>query len=145
MVIHSFPLNLSSGSTEADRTVALGRYLQSVAKLGSQDFIEFLFPRYLREKARLITEMEQLLRTHGGKPQIWAEDIRGSIDAIYATLEMRASPYPRDLCLGRTPGEATALLLELIGSYGELLEYWPDIVIAAKELRERGIRLAVPF
>jgi len=144
MVILSFPLTATAGGTETDRTMALGRYLQSVSRLGVPEFIEFLLPRYLRDKARLIGELERLLVIHKGQPQAWAEDVQGSIDAIYAALETRASLCPRDLCVGRTPDEAIALLLDLIGRYGELLEYWPDIVIAAKNLRERGIRLAVP-
>jgi hypothetical protein len=49
---------------------------------------------------------------------------------------------PLDLLQGRNLNEARKLSQRLVGSFGQLVLWWPEIVATAKDLRGKGIRLA---
>jgi hypothetical protein len=111
--------------------------------MGVEGVADYLHPFYVREKARMYGDLEQLLRTHHGEPKEWAEDVEAVMAALEAALTDRSRFYPRDMGPPTDPKGAFAAMLDLIGRYGELLEYWPDIVQTAKALREKGIRVSV--
>jgi hypothetical protein len=59
-------------------------------------------------------------------------------------LTSRQADYTTPCDIARVLGESSALsfLRRQVGLYGELLENWPGIVQAARELRGDGVRLS---
>jgi hypothetical protein len=92
-----------------------------------------------RQAARLAGQ----LRQYGGQPAFWADDVRGYLAALRAEMPGPDFATPSDL--GGGSGEASRRLFQrLVLRLGGLLQAWPDVVEAARALRARGVRLAVP-
>ena len=117
---------------DATRLRALGRHYQHVA---SQDWT--LHVR--RANAELYARAEAQLRLHGGEPAWWARELRTFLGTMRAAerrpdyavaTELRELDHPR------------ARTQDIFLRTGKLLEAWPDVMAAARELRERGVRMA---
>jgi hypothetical protein len=128
----------------AARMRGLGRHLQQFAALSWREFDERVRMDRYRRAALWAAALEERLRTHGGTPSLWAEDVRRAVDHAAVTLVAENYGVPRGLEAGRSTNDARALLQRLIRRYGDLLEVWPTLVDKAKRLRARGHRLAQP-
>jgi hypothetical protein len=77
-------------------------------------------------------------------PGYWANDVHHLLGALRQALPDPDYLVPRDLAERFGGAQARSLLRRLVRRFGELLQVWPDLVAAAKHLRERSVRLAVP-
>ncbi len=143
MLVHSFAATFPVALSVVDRTRALGRYLQTTGRLDPKEFEDFFFPFVSRGKADSIGKMEALLAEYDEKPRAWADDVRSGLEALREALSSRETVLARDLGTGRTAEETLALTQRLIVLYGELLEAWPDIVEATRNLKAKGKRLSI--
>jgi hypothetical protein len=87
---------------------------------------------------------EARLRQFGGQPACWAHDVQQLLGVLRHALPGGDYLVPRDLAEGFGGTAARPLLPRLVRRFGEVLQVWPDLFAAAKELRGRGVRLAKP-
>jgi hypothetical protein len=60
------------------------------------------------------------------------------------SMELKSEWLPLDLCRERAGGARLLITREILTRFGQLLEWWPVMVEAAKMLQEQGITMAKP-
>jgi hypothetical protein len=132
----------SCATTPQERLRLIGSHLVDIGSLATEDFAEFIRPHLLRRVEREIIEFENVLRRFDNKPKQWAREVkdwcveraRVTHDPLFIIpLELRRSEMA---CL-RTK--------TIIEKFGRLLGWWPNIVAASEELKQRDSRLARPL
>jgi hypothetical protein len=126
----------------AERFAALGKHLRWLGSLNSPEFEARLRSVQQFRNFAFSTVLESQLRTYGGAPGFWANDVRRMIELMSKASAAEDHLVPRDLRQGRDAGEARRLGQELIGKFGELLVAWPALAAAATRLRVNGFPLA---
>ena len=122
---------------------ALGRYLSALGGLALPDLEDLVRVQMWRIKSDIIAKLEDHLETYEEKPDYWAKDVRKYLTILRESLLNDDCFVPRDLSEKLGPSEARRKTRRLIRRFGELLYWWPEIVGAAKRLRERGCRPAI--
>ena len=122
----------------------LGSYLRELASLETEGFEAFVRGAQQMRNLTFTVLLETRLAEHGARPLYWAEDVRKTIEFIRRAAAGKDYVVPRDL-LDAGDVDATRLLTrELVAKFGELLEAWPVLVEATRQLRARGCRVSVP-
>jgi hypothetical protein len=88
-----------------------------------------------------VSQLSARLRQYQSEPTFWANDVRQVLSILEEALPRGLCAIPADLG-GPTGNGATEKLRRLVARLGELLEFWPDMVEAARDLRGRGVRPA---
>jgi hypothetical protein len=128
---------------EAERLRALGRHLIEIGSLRQPDFEEFARLHIWRLQCDYARYHEQHLAACGAQPEFWASDIRRFTETLRRALPGKDYLVPRDLLAARRdPEEARCLARRLVFRFGQLLHWWPELVEAARTLRDREHRLA---
>jgi hypothetical protein len=126
----------------ADRIRALGRHLTWLGTLDVRDFEDFIRQIFLRQMGGNVARLEESLGIYNRSPEYWANDVEEYLDAVLEAMPKREIVHPAELEQEYGLEEALSLVQRLIERYGELAILWPDIVGAAKKLRESGLGLA---
>ena len=129
------------GSTEDGvrrRAERLGRHLQWVGALDMGDFEAFLLHEFRKILADDVSFLERSLVIADDEPEEWARDVRGHIESVLEVLTSRRIVTPIDLFDGADRTAALARAQRLIGRFGELMVYWPDMLEASRRLRDEG-------
>jgi hypothetical protein len=137
--------SFTPGANSADprkSLLALGRALEDWGTSAAADFEELVRLVLWNQTSRKIVQLENQLRAAQGQPAYWAEDVRRLLALWRKTLPEREYAVPSDL-VGTFGSDAFACLQRLVRRFGRLLQVWPDIVAATKDLRARGRRLGV--
>jgi hypothetical protein len=121
---------------------ALGAALSNVAALAPADFEQQVRLHVCNARSRWLGQLEEQLRRLGGSPTWWAADVQQVMARLRDGLLQSERCLPGDLCAAVGPDRAGVILQELVGQFGRLLQVWPDVVAAARCLRQRGVRLA---
>lgn len=121
---------------------ALGQALIDWGLAPPADFANLLRLLMWNQASRKVMQLENLLRTSGGQPAFWADDVRQFLALWKSVLPNLHYAVPHDL-VEMAGDDACAGFQRLVHRFGRLLRVWPDIVDAAKQLRARGRRLAV--
>jgi hypothetical protein len=82
------------------------------------------------------------LRQFGGRPEFWADDVRRVLALLQEDLTGKRCPAPCDLVEAFGMDTAGELSRRLVLRLGQMLQCWPDMVEAARDLRAHGVRLA---
>jgi hypothetical protein len=96
-----------------------------------------------RESARWTVEaLDRQLADQSETPEFFRAHLADLRERIL--LASRQADYATPHDIARVLGETNALsfVRRLVGIYGELLEAWPAVIQAARELRGDGIRLS---
>jgi hypothetical protein len=133
-----------AGADAAPRLRALGARLDELGAAGPADFEAGLNALLRTQMSGLAARLEGLLGAHGGQPPYWAEDVRTLLTALREALPRADWAAPTDLRAAFGLEGARELFRRLVWQFGELLRVWPDLVEAARDLRARGPRPAVP-
>ena len=128
----------------AERMRTLGRRLQLLGRLYTGEFEEFLRIGRWQRLTGWVTRLEHTLAMHDDAPDSWKTDVQECIDAAHKSL-LENDVVPSDLLLELPPDQALGVMQRLVFQYGELLELWPDMWEAARNLKENGRTLAVPL
>jgi hypothetical protein len=128
----------------AERLRALGHRLQGLGRVPARDFEEFLRIGHWQRLTEWISRLENTLTIHDESPDSWKDDVQRCIDAARESL-LQDDVAPVDLARKCGEGQALAIMQRLTYRFGGLLEHWPDICEAARNLRENGRTLAVPM
>lgn len=129
----------SPHSDTATRLQQLGRHLAGFAAQPAADFLEALHRVVLEQGSHQIIALEESLRVETDAPEFWRRDMQEFIDHTREAVEREDFDVPDELKAGRTLEENRELMQKLIRGYGMLLEDWPGIVAAAKDLRREGM------
>ncbi|MEI9894949.1 MAG: hypothetical protein WDN28_13945 [Chthoniobacter sp.] len=127
----------------ATRMQKLGRHLTEFAAQPAADFREAFRPFVLAHVSARIGSLEEGLRTETEAPEFWRRDMQEFLDRTREALQREDFDIPQELKAGRSSGESRGLMQKLIAGYGLLLEDWPGIVAAARDLRRAGHRFSV--
>lgn len=133
-----------SVSDERLRLQTFGKHLMEVASMPGRDFEEFVRVQLWRMQSDTIAHLEGYMYYCRRSPDFWADDVQYYIHNLRSALTTESFIIPRDLLDGRSPDEARKVSQRLVFKFGQLLYHWPELVEAAKTLRARGRRLAVP-
>jgi hypothetical protein len=120
------------------RMQKLGRYLSDFAAQPAVDFRQTLHHVLLSHESKKIIALEHALFTEIDAPEFWRRDLRDFLDHTRDTMQHEDFDVPHELKAGRTIEENRDLMQKLVASYGMLLEDWPAIVSAARDLRREG-------
>lgn len=90
-----------------------------------------------------IQQMEGYLQHYRRVPAFWAKDVDNYLHHFHTALISENFVVPKDLLGSRNADEARKLSQQLVFKFGQLLYYWPELVTAARTLRDRERRLSV--
>jgi hypothetical protein len=116
--------------------VRLGRHLVALARLDPADLQSAIAPALVARTARELEQAEERLRTFGGRPGHWADDLHRWMAAAEQEAASRLTLTPVEVDRERARAR--------LGHFGELLQAWPALRAAALRLRARGLRLGRP-
>lgn len=122
---------------------ALGRFLIELSLLEPSDFGHHLKSLMIKRLDAEICDLNQVLLVHDKRPALWQSDICHRL-ATRKTAKFTDFLRPTDMWSEGAPQSSFPTTQFLIGQYGRLLLWWPEIIVAAKELRHRGRRLGRP-
>jgi len=126
----------------------LGRCLIELSALPWPELREVMRLQLARSLARRITLCEALLRSHPNGHSQWRRDLESHIGSALGMLRDVDTLQPIDLPRDATehaPLDRPAAFQLVLRRFGELLEAWPAIVVAARTMAHAGVRLAQPI
>src|ERR1051325_5646602 len=86
--------------------------------------------------------LEFRLRDEVAAPDYWRRDLEAFIAHSRDALMHPDFDIPLELKSKRSDDANRVLMQQLLANFGALLEDWPDIVQAARELRDEGLVLS---
>lgn len=125
--------------TEA-RLARLGAHLRELAGRPRQELLERFLLLRAQQLARLTARLTDLLERHRPAPSAWVKDVEHALRIMEQTAPQPSSVIPQDVDSEEPFGD----FADLLGRYGELLQAWPALDAAARDLRAEGTRLSVP-
>jgi hypothetical protein len=117
----------------AMRLRAFGCYLAALGEMASGEFDAFVRYQIIAAVGLRIEALTRVVDQNNGQPQQWAEDCAAAkTEALRALAEdaLVVSDIP-----GATPDERQRRFQRLLLRYGRLLDAWPTLLDAAKQLR----------
>jgi hypothetical protein len=131
-----------AGGTASERMIRLGRYLIDCARQSTASFAARIRDIVRGEREYFAGVIEETLAGVSDAPPAWYRLGRQYADRLRSD-DPESFPVPVDLvAAGRGPEGAFRIAQAMIGAFGELLVAWPELLIAARALRERGHGLA---
>lgn len=122
----------------AERIRMLGRNLSAFAARPERDFKAAARLVVQEVEARKLSYFEERLRVETEAPEFWRRDLEDFIAHTRQAMTHEDFDIPFDLKEQRSDDENRRLMQLLLQNYGALLEDWPDMFAAARELRESG-------
>jgi hypothetical protein len=126
----------------ADALRAVGRSLADWGSAPQADFEELVRLVLWGQMSRLASQWENQLREHSEHPTFWAKDVKLLLVTLREALPSPSYQLPCDLSAVYGAEDTRPRFQQLVCRFGELLQAWPQMVDAARELRARGIRPA---
>ncbi|MGB9177731.1 MAG: hypothetical protein WCB68_00680 [Pyrinomonadaceae bacterium] len=135
-----------SGSADiSGRMQSLGKHLIEIGSMSLRDFEEFARLHLWREQSSKMANLEKEFMRYQNPPDYWARDLKEYLATIRASLAKPEYVVPLDLRKNRSLEQARELSRQLVMNFGSLLCDWPNMIEAARRLRARGERLALPI
>jgi AcrR family transcriptional regulator len=130
-------LGLTNATPGAPRLQLLGRQIAELAGLPAADFTATIRKQLLDGASGVLIAHEQMLQ---GLPAAspWARDLRAFLPTLIQQLTAADPAAPMEMVERWGAARAPALTRELIARFGELLQAWPALFAAARELNRAG-------
>jgi hypothetical protein len=129
-------------NTAAIRMRGVGRHLREIADTDFATFVEFLRLQILHHESLKIGYLEHRLKKEAEAPDFWRKDVEAYLQHTREALTFDDFDIPLDWKNKTDADSARREMQRLLLQFGQLLEVWPDLIEAAKQLRERGEPLA---
>jgi hypothetical protein len=126
-----------SDTTEV-RMRQLGSHLRSIGEQPLVDFVESIRLHIVEQESSRLDYLDQQLRDDTESPEFWREDLEAYLAHVREALTHDDFDIPFDLKSGRSDDENRQLMRVLFSRYGRLLQDWPDMVAAAREINAQG-------
>jgi len=120
----------------------LGKAVTELASLPRPEFEETVRIQVWNQMSKQAMQLAVQLRQFAGQPDFWANDVRQMLAALGEELPRNQYIIPLDLAAEPNDCHAAELFQRLALRLGQLLQVWPDMVEAARDLRSRGVRPA---
>ena len=133
---------LPFGMPESERMISLGSYLFDIGSMPTHNFEKFAKKCLLYRRAQQFRALELLRQRNTEAPSYYTDDLQRYSKALRAALESSESVVPVELRQAYGSDFGLVILQRMTAKYGTLLEYWPHIVAAARDLSQRGIEIA---
>jgi hypothetical protein len=140
----TYPIPFTSNNVE-DNIRKLGDRVVELGALPERDFKERICGLLLNGASMQIRSLEHLLKKHRETPTFWADDVKRRMAALRSALIDPTFFVPIDLQKPHSHDAVLTLTQRLVLKFGQLLQAWPQLVQAARALREKGIRVAQPI
>jgi hypothetical protein len=126
----------------AQRLQDVGAALRRLAILPANEFTKVLTRLVRQMLASLATQWESSLARHAEQPAYWAADLRRLLDLLRTRMTAADCAVPADLVAAAGAAQAMPLFQHLLAKFSQLLEAWPTLVEAARDLRSAGVGVA---
>jgi hypothetical protein len=133
--IHLFDAGFTRTPTE--RLHKLGYYLEEMGKLPKDQFEDFVRYHLWNSISEVISSCEERLQKES-LPKFLVRDVQN-----YIRKARQVALYPIDQLYSLPGGYQT--MQGLLIQFGQMIAWWPEIIHAAKQLRQEGYRLAQPL
>ncbi len=121
----------------ADRMRYLGRHLTSIGSQRLPDFVDYISAQILEHESSRLDYLEEQLREDTETPDWWREDLEGYLAHVREALTHDDFDIPFEMKADRSAAENRELMRQLFARFGRMLEAWPDIVSATREVNAR--------
>ena len=130
-------LPAGTGPSPADRLQAIGRQLRGLAGLPLAELGATVSNHLVNQDAARLRALHQQLERHADSSTPWVRDCRAMLEDHLADLLEPTGLAARELVpLGEA--RAAELTRTLIASFGALLEAWPALLAAGRQLQNDG-------
>jgi hypothetical protein len=121
----------------------LGNYLIEVGGTSPREFREIVKRQFLHHLSLRCTLIFSALQSYPGAPEYWRRDVEVAIEKLEAS--MATGDYLKLLDIEAVESEMDTLWVaqSLLKRCGELIQNWPDICAASRELRRGGEVFAI--
>ncbi len=127
-----------AGADASACTAGLGRYLSEMANVPAREFHELLAVEVLSHESEKLSWLEKQLDEATDAPEFWRDDVRAYLQHVREALTHEDFDIPLDLKARGTPPENRLFMQRMVSEFGSLLQEWPAMVEAARELRDAG-------
>lgn len=121
----------------ADRMRHLGRHLASIGSQRLPDFLDYLGAQLLEHESSRLDQLEEQLREDTETPDWWRADMEAYLAHVREAITHDDFDIPFELKADRSAAENRELMRQLFVRFGRLLEAWPDLVSATREVNAR--------
>jgi len=128
----------AESATPAARMSLLGRHLAEIAAQPTKDFVETIRTHTLEHESTKCDRLEEDLEEAGDIPEFWHRDVQAYLAHVRDALTAPDFDIPLDLRGTRSDEENRAFMQQLVARFGALLQAWPALVQAAREINSRG-------
>jgi hypothetical protein len=119
----------------------LGKSLREWGSVPLADFENLVRVKRLDDISGQMAALEVQLKKHDRQPSYWADDVNFCLGAFREAMTDDLIVVAQDLQADFGVEAARILMQRLVRRFGELLQYWPSLCEAARELGARGIKL----
>ena len=141
-LIHGAP-EVSGGEDGQNGLHRLGAHLQQISSGSLADFDDTVKTCFWRRHGESFSEASKY-RPDPEIPDYYQACRQQHRQTVRGAIVSPKYFIPRDLRDLGSEEEVRRMVQSLVHDQGRLLEHWPDIVQAARELREKGVRLTRP-
>jgi hypothetical protein len=130
------------GGPEARNLRVVGEGLAELGALPPAAFLEAVRLQVGGQMSGLAAQLAGLLQQHHGQPAWWAADVQRVLTVLRGRLTQDDYVVPDDLAQAFGRDAAMPVFQRLVTRFGRLLQDWPVLVEAARDLKARGVRPA---
>jgi len=131
-------IELPDRADAATRTIALGRHLSALGARSEADFRQHLRECALGLQGEKLGWLAAQLRTDEGSSAWWHRDVEAYLEHCQEALAVEDFDIPYDLAGRRSAEENRRFMRRLCAEFGRVLEEWPAIFAAAREMNTQG-------
>ena len=121
----------------------LAEYFDDLATLALPALVDRVGSLYLRGQCGRLGDLERDFPAGVESPR-WNRDGRAVFEALRGAVQRSPAISPAEFCVGRSSDEGMLLFQQFLGKFAALLRSWTILVEGAAQLRQEGIRIAVP-
>jgi hypothetical protein len=121
----------------AERMRHLGRHLAGIGAQRLPDFVDYIGSQLLEHESSRLDQLEEQLREDTETPDWWRDDLEGYLAHVREALTHDDFDIPFEMKADRSAAENRELMRQLFARFGRMLEAWPDIVSATREVNAR--------
>lgn len=132
-------------SDATENLCAVGRILEEWGALPRKDFEEAVRQKLSHRWLKQIELIEKLLDTHRRQPEFWADDVTKCLTGLRSAVNSQRAVLGSDLAGSDDNVDCLSMMQKYMAKFGALLQVWPALRQASRELHLRGVELARPI
>lgn len=135
-----FDSNTFSSDSESNLRT-LGLHLRAIGTMDMDEFEMYMRAAVLQAETARLAILEERIEKYHDSLESWTIDARSYLSIRYGALER----FTNSMATHEPASQAHQTLAQtqrLVREFGDLLHWWPDLVEAARDLRDQGYALA---